>query len=32
MSVYILEGIRFYVSFACSWAFAELKRWKVMQK
>jgi len=26
MSVNILEGIRFYVSFACSWAFAELKR------
>ena len=26
MSVYILEGIRFYVSFACSWAFAELKK------
>ena len=25
MSVNILEGIRFYVSFACSWAFAELK-------
>jgi len=24
-SVNILEGIRFYVSFACSWAFAELK-------
>lgn len=23
-SVYILEAIRFYVSFACSWAFAEL--------
>lgn len=23
MSVYILEGVRFYVSFACSWAFAE---------
>ena len=22
----ILEGIRFYVSFACSWAFAELKQ------
>jgi ribonucleoside-diphosphate reductase beta chain len=26
MSVYILEGVRFYVSFACSWAFAELKK------
>jgi ribonucleoside-diphosphate reductase beta chain len=26
MSVNVLEGIRFYVSFACSWAFAELKR------
>ena len=26
VSVNILEGIRFYVSFACSWAFAELKR------
>jgi ribonucleoside-diphosphate reductase beta chain len=26
LSVYILEGIRFYVSFACSWAFAELKK------
>jgi len=25
-SVNVLEGIRFYVSFACSWAFAELKR------
>ena len=25
-SVYILEGVRFYVSFACSWAFAELKQ------
>jgi len=25
-SIYILEGIRFYVSFACSWAFAELKK------
>lgn len=25
VSVNILEGIRFYVSFACSWAFAELK-------
>ena len=25
-SVNALEGIRFYVSFACSWAFAELKR------
>lgn len=25
MSVNILEGIRFYVSFACSWAFAENK-------
>ena len=26
MSVNILEGVRFYASFACSWAFAELKR------
>ena len=26
ISVYILEGIRFYVSFACSWGFAELKK------
>lgn len=26
MSVNILEGIRFYVSFACSWAFAENKK------
>ena len=26
MSVNALEGIRFYVSFACSWAFAELKK------
>jgi ribonucleoside-diphosphate reductase beta chain len=26
LSVNILEGIRFYVSFACSWAFAELKK------
>src|SRR5210317_1935752 len=26
MSVNIIEGVRFYVSFACSWAFAELKR------
>lgn len=25
MSINALEGIRFYVSFACSWAFAELK-------
>lgn len=25
-AVNILEGIRFYVSFACSWAFAELKK------
>jgi ribonucleoside-diphosphate reductase beta chain len=25
-SVNALEGIRFYVSFACSWAFAELKK------
>ena len=24
--VNILEGVRFYVSFACSWAFAELKK------
>lgn len=26
MSVNILEGVRFYVSFACSWAFAETKK------
>lgn len=26
MSVNVLEGIRFYVSFACSWAFAEIKK------
>jgi ribonucleoside-diphosphate reductase beta chain len=26
MSVNILEGVRFYVSFACSWAFAEVKK------
>jgi ribonucleoside-diphosphate reductase beta chain len=26
ISVNILEGVRFYVSFACSWAFAELKK------
>ena len=26
MSVNIPEGVRFYVSFACSWAFAELKK------
>lgn len=26
MSVNILEGVRFYVSFACSWAFAELSK------
>lgn len=26
MSINILEGVRFYVSFACSWAFAELKK------
>ena len=26
MSVNILEGVRFYVSYACSWAFAELKK------
>ena len=25
-SVNILEGVRFYVSFACHWAFAELKK------
>ncbi len=25
-SVNVLEGVRFYVSFACSWAFAELKK------
>ncbi len=25
-SVNILEGVRFYVSFACSWAFAEMKK------
>ncbi|RYD78738.1 MAG: ribonucleotide-diphosphate reductase subunit beta, partial [Verrucomicrobiaceae bacterium] len=26
MSVNILEGVRFYVSFACSWAFSEVKK------
>src|SRR5210317_2441695 len=26
LSANALEGIRFYVSFACSWAFAELKK------
>lgn len=26
MSVNILEGVRFYVSFACSWAYGELKK------
>lgn len=26
MSVNILEGVRFYVSFACSWAFGEIKK------
>ena len=26
MSANALEGIRFYVSFACCWAFAELKK------
>tara|TARA_Y100000385_G_scaffold47191_2_gene43823 strand:- start:649 stop:1725 length:1077 start_codon:yes stop_codon:yes gene_type:complete len=26
ISIYMLEGIRFYASFACSWAFAELKQ------
>ena len=26
LNVNILEGIRFYVSFACSWSFAELKK------
>jgi ribonucleoside-diphosphate reductase beta chain len=26
LSIFMLEGIRFYVSFACSWAFAELKK------
>ncbi len=26
MSINVLEGVRFYVSFACSWAFAETKR------
>jgi ribonucleoside-diphosphate reductase beta chain len=26
MSVNILEGVRFYVSFACSWAYAEVKK------
>ena len=31
-SVNVLEGIRFYVSFACSWAFAELRRWKAMPR
>jgi ribonucleoside-diphosphate reductase beta chain len=26
LSINILEGVRFYVSFACSWAFSELKK------
>jgi ribonucleoside-diphosphate reductase beta chain len=26
ISIFMLEGIRFYVSFACSWAFGELKK------
>lgn len=26
MSINILEGVRFYVSFACSWAFGEIKK------
>lgn len=26
LSINVLEGVRFYVSFACSWAFAETKR------
>ena len=26
MAVNVLEGLRFYVSFACSWAFAEVKK------
>jgi len=26
LSVNVLEGVRFYVSFACSWAFGELKK------
>jgi ribonucleoside-diphosphate reductase beta chain len=26
VSINVLEGVRFYVSFACSWAFAETKR------
>jgi ribonucleoside-diphosphate reductase beta chain len=26
ISIFMLEGIRFYTSFACSWAFAELKK------
>lgn len=26
VAVNVLEGVRFYVSFACSWAFAELKK------
>ena len=33
VTVNILEGLRFYVSFACSFVFGELKNlWKVVQK
>ena len=31
MSVNILEGIRFFVSFACSFAFVNLNLWKVQR-
>ena len=31
-NVNILEGIRFYVSFACSFAFGELNSWKDLRK
>ena len=31
-NVNILEGIRFYVSFACSFAFSELKPWRDQQR
>ena len=32
ISINILEGIRFFVSFACTFAFGEMKRWKGLQK
>ena len=32
ISINILEGIRFYVSFACNYALAQTKRWKVVRR